>query len=447
MRILFLFSLNLFCVTLLYAKQSDTLYPEPGKRCPEFILKNVAYYSKIEIKLEDFKGKWLILDFWNKYCSACVASFPKVNAMQKKFGDRVQFILVGIQDPEQQIRTMYERFQRRLNLKLPCAFDSTISNYWGIYNTPHIIIIDDKGVVQAVTFTIDSSAIEKFLTGETPDLPVAYKTQNEQGAKRFEQKIPFDGKKPYMINDNGGMSDTGYLFRSVLTKYNQASQHYYSPVRIDLNSIDSSYPKGMFQVLAASLKQLYLYAYFGAESWRVRDTSLYGKYSNNLALEIHDSSLFQSSSTKNQFCYSLIVPPDKGSKENLQIAMQRDLKTYFGYDVSVEARKISCWRLVSTEKAAAMLKAKGGNEYIETIIPNAIYNLHNVSTNGLNGLVQCVANVTKGTVIDETGITGKIDITLHMMDVDDLKQSLRSSGLDLIQSEKEMKVLVIRDAK
>jgi hypothetical protein len=51
------------------AQSTDTgykCYPEVGKPCPDFTLNNVAYYSKKKVSLNDFKGKWLILDFWNK---------------------------------------------------------------------------------------------------------------------------------------------------------------------------------------------------------------------------------------------------------------------------------------------------------------------------------------------------------------------------------------------
>jgi thiol-disulfide isomerase/thioredoxin len=436
----FLLVLNLFGISHLHAA-SDTLYPEVGKPCPEFLLKNVAYYKKKEVKLSDFKGKWLILDFWNKYCSSCIKSFPETNAMQKEFKERVEFILIGIQDPENQIRNMYEKFQQRMNLQLPCAFDSSLSNYWGIISTPHIIIIDDKGTVQAVTNIIDNSAIHQFLNGQHPVLPFTYYAQRKDGPDINEYRIPFEANKPYMINDNGAKSNDSFLFRSVLSKYDQTKQHYYTPVTIDVHSIVPSYPKGMFQVLAVDLKQLYLYAYFGADSWRTRDTLMYGKYSNVPLLEFKDSSLFQYFSMGNRFCYSLILPPEKGSKENLQLAMQRDLKTYFGYEVSIEKRNIHCWRLLATKKASDMMQARDTMQLGEAI-PGVVEKLHNIP---MSELVQRIVNFIGAVVIDETRIIGNVNFTLNHMDLDDIKKSLRSSGLDLVQSVKEMKVLVIRD--
>jgi len=49
--------------------------------------------------------------------------------------------------------------------------------------------------------------------------------------------------------------------------------------------------------------------------------------------------------------------------------------------------------------------------------------------------------------LDETGISGNIDITLDciMNDLDDLKRGLQVNGLDLVKGEKEMQVVVIQD--
>jgi len=437
---------NLYGISLLHAS-SDTLYPEVGKPCPQFLLKNVAYYKKKEVKLADFKGKWLVLDFWNKYCSACIESFPKVNAMQKKFASNVQFMLVGIQDAEGQIKTMYERFQNRFNLALPCAFDSTLSNYWGIYNTPHIIILDDKGIVQAVTYAVDSSQIQAFLKGEHPILSVVpFAAQRKGAASNIgEQRIPFNDHKPYMIAGNGANSDTGFLFRSMLSKWNQANQDGYAPLIINHHSLDPKIPKGTFQALGVNLRQLFLYAYFGRWLWYPNDTMFYGKYSKNVVLEVKDSSIFQfSANGENIFCYSLILPPEKGTSENLQKAMQRDLESYFGFKASIQIRKVRCWRLVASDSAAKKLSTKGGKLRREEIIPHVSYKYINIP---MKDFVQYLLQFTKNEIIiDETGISNNIDITTDCMDFDSMKAFLPKYGLRLILGDKEMNVLVVRDA-
>lgn len=60
--------------------KSDSLqHPEIGKPIPEFQLENIGNFKKSKMATADFKGRFVILDFWNKNCVSCVQSFPKLN--------------------------------------------------------------------------------------------------------------------------------------------------------------------------------------------------------------------------------------------------------------------------------------------------------------------------------------------------------------------------------
>src|SRR5882757_4034438 len=117
MKKLILMVLLLLYVSAIHAQtESLTVYPKVGKPCPDFILRNIRYFTKNQATLQDFHGKWLVLDFWNRYCGACVASFPKISALQKEFGEKVQFMMVGIEDPEKRIEPMYAKYRIKENL-------------------------------------------------------------------------------------------------------------------------------------------------------------------------------------------------------------------------------------------------------------------------------------------------------------------------------------------
>lgn len=51
-----------------------------------------------KIVLNDFKEKFLVLDFWATYCSPCVASLDKWNKWQYEFGDKVQVLAIHLYD-------------------------------------------------------------------------------------------------------------------------------------------------------------------------------------------------------------------------------------------------------------------------------------------------------------------------------------------------------------
>src|SRR6266487_544306 len=103
------------------ASGDDFNYPEIGKPCPDFTLNGILNYPKSKASLQDFKGKWLILDFWSRGCSACIASFPKLNELTKEFKDKAQIVLVGIDENDKLIRKMYEKFRQKYDLSLTTA--------------------------------------------------------------------------------------------------------------------------------------------------------------------------------------------------------------------------------------------------------------------------------------------------------------------------------------
>jgi thiol-disulfide isomerase/thioredoxin len=64
-----------------------------GDAMPDFA------HLELEGKLPDsLKGKVVILDFWASWCLPCAASFPAMDQLQKKYGDRLVIIAVNVDE-------------------------------------------------------------------------------------------------------------------------------------------------------------------------------------------------------------------------------------------------------------------------------------------------------------------------------------------------------------
>lgn len=445
-KLLIILAIAIYSTVAIGQEKETHSYPRTGYPCPDFTLRNIEYFSKKQAVLADFKGRWLVLDFWNKYCTSCIGAFPKVNELHKEFKGSVQFMMVGREDKENQIRSMYAKFRKNMNLEMPCAFDSTLVKKWNYFSNPTIVVIDPKGIVRGITYNLKRENLRDFLDGKTPVLP-------NSSSDRDVVTFKFDKSKPMLINGNGG-DESSTLYRSILSKFTPQSPF----VLDDMDSfLRGSKNKGLYSQLGQSLYGLYKLAYFGVRGYAFLpgDIPYYGNYVSEVDLELKDTSLFltDQATKRGYYCYHLTFPPEKASKSYIMSSLRQDLDRWFGYDVQVETRKMPYWRLVASEKAKRNLPTKGVKATDLSISSKFVtpHNRFKVENLPLFNLIFRIANhnLKEPPIIDETGIKGNIDIDMNCIfsDINEVKRELRKNGLDLVKGEKYMKVLVISDPK
>ena len=63
-----------------------------GVLAPDFTMKNLA---GSDVRLADYQGKVIILDFWATWCGPCIASFPHTQALAAKYKDQGVVVLAS----------------------------------------------------------------------------------------------------------------------------------------------------------------------------------------------------------------------------------------------------------------------------------------------------------------------------------------------------------------
>lgn len=181
--------MNKLIITLLFTSgvagaQPFNPHTLVGSPCPDFRFNEVRFFRKEQVSPKDFRGQWLILDFWNKHCGTCIGKMPATDSLQRKFTGKVQVLLVGYTGslythrPDNSIREFYSGIRTRMHIDLPIAYDSVMFDRLAIGPCPYIVVIDPKGVVRAVTTEIKAKAMTEFLAGRQP---VLEKAENRKG--------------------------------------------------------------------------------------------------------------------------------------------------------------------------------------------------------------------------------------------------------------------------
>ncbi len=112
------------------------------KKAPEFSLRSV---SGKEVKLSDYKGKVVIVDFWATWCPPCRKGIPDLIDLQKKYKDNL--VIIGISVDGTNTINDVKPFVKDQGINYPIVFTSekVINDFGGIEAIPTSFIIDKDG--------------------------------------------------------------------------------------------------------------------------------------------------------------------------------------------------------------------------------------------------------------------------------------------------------------
>jgi peroxiredoxin len=113
---------------------------------PDFILKD----SKgAQIKLSDYKGKIVLLNFWATWCGPCKAEIPWFVEFESKYKG-LGFAVLGVSmddDGWKAVRPFLE--QAKMNYTVMLGDEATASKFGGIDSLPQTFLIDRQGRIAA----------------------------------------------------------------------------------------------------------------------------------------------------------------------------------------------------------------------------------------------------------------------------------------------------------
>ena len=103
-----LFIIFLLCLPLFgwAGKDGDIKVLKKGDACPKFIFKDM---DGKEVSLEQFKGKYVVIDVWASWCQPCKQEFPNLKKLEEKYKDK-NVVFVSISSDAQERREFHACF-------------------------------------------------------------------------------------------------------------------------------------------------------------------------------------------------------------------------------------------------------------------------------------------------------------------------------------------------
>ncbi|MDR3113247.1 MAG: TlpA family protein disulfide reductase, partial [Endomicrobium sp.] len=92
------------------------------------------------VKLSDFKGKTVFLDFWASWCPPCRESIPAVKNVHKQFLQNQNVVIIGVNLGEKPANVI--SFVKKNAMKYPVLLgDKKVSQNYGVNAIPAFFII------------------------------------------------------------------------------------------------------------------------------------------------------------------------------------------------------------------------------------------------------------------------------------------------------------------
>jgi thiol-disulfide isomerase/thioredoxin len=136
--------------------------PVAGHPAPDFEL---ASTEGQPVRLSDFRGKPVILNFWATWCAPCRAEFPEFQKAAVDNADRL--VIIGVNNTTADQPDLVPDFLKEFGVTFPIVLDEkgeTIKTY-RILGLPTTVFIDSNGIVNEVfTGPLNKAYIESKIS-------------------------------------------------------------------------------------------------------------------------------------------------------------------------------------------------------------------------------------------------------------------------------------------
>lgn len=123
---------------------------------PAFTLKDL---EGKEVSLSDFRGKWVILDFWGSWCPWCIKGFPELKEAYQKYAGKLEIIGIDCRESEAEWRAGVQKYQLPwVNVYNPEG--SKLTEEYGVQGYPTKAIVNPEGKIANITVGHDPAFFE-----------------------------------------------------------------------------------------------------------------------------------------------------------------------------------------------------------------------------------------------------------------------------------------------
>lgn len=469
-----IFMTGLLCAVFLKGNAQEL---KIGDKVPDFILGKIINHPTESLKFSEIKSRLIILDYWSISCTPCVTGLPKMDSLQKKFGNSILILPVTILD-ENPIRSFWSRNKYTNSTSLPTVVNDTLRTKWfpnsGTGVPFEVWILDGKIFALTGSEQVNEKEISDVLAN-----------RNKHWANRIKPR--YDIQKP-LVSPTAFLGKTPErLFYSVITSAKQAAGNFVT----NLNDTARKFTRGCF--INFPISRLYVNAYASMQSdmeklnidWlnyanrNIFEVKNLNKYRHSREHQMRNSYYYDDWLLENTFCYEAVLPANF-SRKQFGYYMIADLNKFFNLYGRIEKRNTECW-ILTMKQGVTKVKDKLSQSYLkikeekaQNAKPKNIDQAANQTIAKFNKIwadvkiedeelefnsvedILGTINIRSGSkippLIDESGYKGSFNISMKLplsekkdMDFKSLQKELNEHGFDLKKGVRELDMFVLTE--
>jgi peroxiredoxin len=95
------------------------------------------------LKLEDYKGKWVLLDFWFISCKPCMELMPKIEELHKKYKSKgLEVLGINVDKNDERLQNFIK--EKKIPYPTLSSVDKEVSKLYKVFGYPTLVLINPQ---------------------------------------------------------------------------------------------------------------------------------------------------------------------------------------------------------------------------------------------------------------------------------------------------------------